>query len=85
LNSYRIGTVLLSVKSPLAAALKETPRWSPVYDDGVAIVFRSREKLAPAAKSVVSLDNGTFRGTSTRKQRVAVSRNPNLNHQKEMN
>jgi hypothetical protein len=51
LESYRIDTMLLSAKSPLAATLKEARRWRVVYDDGVAIVFRLREKSAIAAES----------------------------------
>jgi hypothetical protein len=42
LDKYRVDTVLLRVDAPLTGALKESRRWRPVYDDGIAIVFRSR-------------------------------------------
>jgi hypothetical protein len=41
LDRHGINTMLLPVGTPLAGALKETERWRRVYDDGVAIVFRS--------------------------------------------
>ncbi len=46
LNRYRVDTVLLRIDTPLTAALKESSRWRPVYDDGMAIVFRSQAALA---------------------------------------
>ncbi len=46
LDKYDVETVLLRVDTPLTGALKESRRWRPVYDDGLAIVFRSRS--APA-------------------------------------
>jgi hypothetical protein len=41
LNKFDIDTILLSPGAPLAGALKESARWRLVYDDGVALVFRS--------------------------------------------
>jgi hypothetical protein len=41
LNRFEIDTILLSPATPLAGALKESARWRLVYDDGVALVFRS--------------------------------------------
>ncbi len=38
---YGITTILLPVDAALAGALKESQHWRPVYDDGVAIIFRS--------------------------------------------
>ncbi|HPQ16415.1 MAG TPA: hypothetical protein PLP04_14380 [Bryobacteraceae bacterium] len=49
LDSYSVDTVLLPVDAPLASTLKESPKWRPVYDDGKAIVFRSRGSLAASA------------------------------------
>lgn len=40
LNQYSVDTILLPVDEALAGALKQSPRWRVVYDDGVAIVFR---------------------------------------------
>ncbi len=49
LNKYSVDTVLLRVDTPLTGALKESRRWRPVYDDGMAIVFRSEAALARSA------------------------------------
>ncbi len=46
LKRYGIQTVLLPVDAALAGALKQSARWRPVYDDGVAIAFRA---AGPAA------------------------------------
>jgi hypothetical protein len=39
LAQYGVDTVLLRVDAPLAGALKESPRWQIVYDDGIALIF----------------------------------------------
>ena len=44
LNELGIDTVLLSSSAPLCGALKESNRWRLVYDDGVALVFRSTSR-----------------------------------------
>ena len=44
LGGYGVDTILLSPSTPLAGALKESPRWRVVYDDGVSLVFRSAQK-----------------------------------------
>jgi hypothetical protein len=41
LDRYRVETVLLRADACLASTLKQSGRWRPVYDDGVAIIFRS--------------------------------------------
>jgi hypothetical protein len=48
LAAYGVDTVLLPVHAPLTGALKESQRWRPAYDDGIAIVFRSAQALASA-------------------------------------
>jgi hypothetical protein len=48
LATYGVDTVLLPVDAPLTGALKESQRWRPTYDDGIAIVFRSAQALARA-------------------------------------
>ena len=47
LDRYHVNTILLPVATPLAATLKESPRWRATYDDGVAILFRAAD-AAPA-------------------------------------
>jgi hypothetical protein len=55
LRRFDIDTILLSPSTPLAGALKESSRWRLVYDDGVAVVFRSaglpQDAPSPAAAS----------------------------------
>jgi len=46
LGGYGVNTILLPVNAPLAGALKESTRWRVVFDDGVAVVFRSAGKAA---------------------------------------
>ncbi|MDQ6664520.1 MAG: hypothetical protein M3Z23_09010 [Acidobacteriota bacterium] len=41
LAKYGVDTVLLPPDAALSSTLKESKRWRPIYDDGVAIVFRS--------------------------------------------
>jgi len=46
LGGYGVDTILLPVNAPLAGALKESSHWHVVFDDGVALVFRSAGKVA---------------------------------------
>src|SRR5271157_5379659 len=46
LDGFGVDTILLPPSAPLAGALKESSRWRVVYDDGVALVFRSARKTA---------------------------------------
>jgi len=46
LRKHGVDAVLLPVGSPLSSTLKESGRWIPVYDDGVAILFHGRERYA---------------------------------------
>jgi len=57
LTHFEIDTILLPPDAALAGALKESSRWRVVYDDGVALVFRSSK----AAGDSISTTSG--RGT----------------------
>jgi hypothetical protein len=46
LNGFGVDTILLPPSAALSGALKETSRWRVVYDDGVALIFRSVPKTA---------------------------------------
>lgn len=59
LAQYGIETVLLPVDAPLTGALKASPAWRVVYDDGAAIVFRPARE--PQTSSIVSTGDGTGR------------------------
>jgi len=41
LGRYRVDTVLLPPDAPLAGALRQSHNWRLIYDDGVAVIFRS--------------------------------------------
>jgi len=43
LFSYGVDTVLLAVDAPLSSALKGSPNWQTLYDDGISIVFHRIE------------------------------------------
>jgi hypothetical protein len=61
LKRFDIDTVLLSPSTPLAGALKESSRWRLVYDDGVAVVFRSAAAPRGATLPAVASPGGTSR------------------------
>jgi hypothetical protein len=56
LDGFGVDTILLPPSAPLAGALKESSRWRVVYDDGVALVFRSAPKAA--GKSISAATGG---------------------------
>jgi uncharacterized protein YceK len=60
LNGFAIDTILLPPRMALAGALKESRRWRLVYDDGVALVFRSAA-AGGREKDPVALGDGTGR------------------------
>jgi hypothetical protein len=61
LDSFGVNTILLPPSAPLAGVLKENSRWRTVYDDGVALIFRSVPQAAGKPSSVALLDGGTGR------------------------
>ena len=52
LEQYHVNTILLPPTASLASTLKESRRWRPVYDDGVAIVFRATGASSTEANQV---------------------------------
>ena len=60
LGGFAVDTILLPPTVPLAGALKESSRWRVVYDDGVALVFRSAPKTAGTSISAAN-GGGTSR------------------------
>ena len=50
LSQYKVDTILLSTKTALAGAIKESRHWRTVYDDTVAIVFRAVPEQRPGIK-----------------------------------
>jgi hypothetical protein len=54
LDQFGVNTILLPPSMPLTGALKECSRWRLVYDDGVAVVFRSVSRTVGETASAVS-------------------------------
>lgn len=46
LGRYGVETVLLPPDAPLAGALKQSSAWHLIYDDGVALIFRTGQPIA---------------------------------------
>jgi hypothetical protein len=61
LGRFGVDTILLPPSAPLAGALKESARWRVVYDDGVALVFRSAQKTAGQPLSAAGNGDGESR------------------------
>ena len=71
LNRYSVDTILLPVDESLTGALKQSRKWRPVYDDGMAIVFRSaqppmqRELFGEGRQTSGVLDGNTTNSSAT--------------------
>ena len=61
LSRFGVDTILLPPSAPLSGALKENSRWHVVYDDGVALIFRSVQKAAGKPTSVAFQSGGAGR------------------------
>jgi len=73
LNGFAVDTILLPPTAPLTGALKESSGWRVVYDDGIALVFRSAQRAGGTQVSVAG--NGGGRGVGiARPEGVARAR-----------
>jgi hypothetical protein len=70
LKKYNVETILLRVDTPLAGTLKESRRWRPVYDDGMAIVFRSESSLARTGLPEANQASAAERGGDVRDREI---------------
>lgn len=70
LGRFGVDTILMPPTAPLSGALKESSRWQVVYDDGIALVFRSTQRAAGAISSVTAKDDGDGLGRGVGKSRV---------------
>jgi hypothetical protein len=59
LGKYGVTTILLRAEAPLAGALKQSPNWKVVYDDGIALIF-IREDSAGGIKQASLLAKNSF-------------------------
>jgi hypothetical protein len=61
LAGFGVDTILLPPNAPLSGALKESSRWRVVYDDGIALVFRSASRTTGLQVSVANNGGGDSR------------------------
>jgi hypothetical protein len=54
LSGFGVDTILLPPSASLSGALKESSKWRVVYDDGIALVFRSTQRAGGIQVSVAS-------------------------------
>jgi hypothetical protein len=61
LSGFGVDTILLPPSAPLSGALKESSHWRVVYDDGIALVFRSGNRTAGMQVSAAKRGGGEGR------------------------
>jgi hypothetical protein len=61
LSGFGVDTILLPPNAPLTGALKESSKWRVVYDDGIALVFRSNTMTGGLQESVAGSRGGDGR------------------------
>jgi hypothetical protein len=61
LSGFGVDTILMPPDAPLSGALKESSRWHVVYDDGIALVFRSVSRTVGVQVSAAKSDGGDGR------------------------
>ncbi|HEY2017704.1 MAG TPA: hypothetical protein VGH38_29560 [Bryobacteraceae bacterium] len=62
LSGFDVDTILMPINAPLSGALKESSRWHVVFDDGVALVFRSAGRKVASRQDAQHVND---RGTSS--------------------
>jgi hypothetical protein len=69
LDRYGVETVLLPPDAPLSGALRQSGAWHLIYDDGVALIFRSA-RAAPLTLQQASADSsgGGIQFVTTRRR-----------------
>jgi len=61
LESFGVDTVLMPTDAPLTGALKESRRWQVVYDDGMAVIFKSKSQTATNSAATAGKTSGVER------------------------
>jgi hypothetical protein len=61
LSGFGVDTILMPPSAPLTGALKESTRWRVVYDDGIALVFRSALRTGGVQVSAANSGSGDGR------------------------
>ena len=72
LSGFGVDTILLPPSAPLSGALKESSRWHVVYDDGIALVFRSGSRTAGIQVSVAKRGDGEGRDREVTKTQGVI-------------
>ena len=71
LGRFGVDTILLPPNAPLTGALKESRNWRVVYDDGVALVFRSAQATVGVQVSAAVPGDGDSRGREITKTQAS--------------
>jgi hypothetical protein len=66
-----VDTIVMPPDAPLTGALKESRRWTVVYDDGIAVVFRSTSGTSGETNSATAEGAGTGRDREITKLRAS--------------
>jgi len=74
LSRFGVDTILMPPGTPLAGALKESARWRVVYDDGVAVVFKSTQKTQAGTTNSIASGDGSSRDREITKTAVSDRR-----------
>ena len=61
LSGFGVDTILMPPDAALSGALKESSRWRLVYDDGIALVFRSASRTVGVQVSAANSGGGEGR------------------------
>jgi hypothetical protein len=68
LSRYGVETILLPPDAPLSGALKQSSSWHLIYDDGVALIFRSAQAAPIPPQQVSDCPSGAGIQTATYKK-----------------
>jgi hypothetical protein len=71
LTGFGVNTILLPPSSPLTGALKESSHWRVVYDDGIALVFRSTRQTGAQPVSALEIAGGSGRDREVTKTQAS--------------
>jgi hypothetical protein len=80
LSQYSVDTILLPVDESLAGALKQSPKWRVVYDDGMAIVFRPASPSQNHASLAEEDPSNGVPPNDKRQPEVTAARGSNRKH-----
>ncbi|MBZ5625879.1 MAG: hypothetical protein LAQ69_45400 [Acidobacteriia bacterium] len=71
LGRFGVDTILMPPNTPLSGVLKESGRWRVVYDDRVALVFRSASRTVGQPPSIALTGEGVSRDREVTKTQAS--------------